>query len=91
MAVASADFNHDGIPDLAVTSSSMGKVSIFLANADGTLQAARSYKVGQRPGPLSVADFDHDGNLDLAILNLGGASVSILLGKGDGSFQSVGD
>jgi hypothetical protein len=84
--VVAADFNADGIPDLAVVNSNT--VSVLLGNGDGTFQAAASYAVGNGPNAAAVADFNADGILDLAVGNTDG-TVSILLGNGDGSFQTA--
>jgi FG-GAP-like repeat len=99
--VAVADFNGDGIPDLAVASQGTypdykGTVSILLGNGDGTFQAAQSYAVGagfRRPS-LTVGDFNGDGTPDLAVASFGTSpdyqgTVSVLLGNGDGTFQAA--
>jgi hypothetical protein len=94
--VAVADFNGDGLPDLAVADygDSFGDyygVSVLLGTGDGTFQAARSFAAGL-VGPLrsvAAADFNGDGHLDLAVANYGNASISVLLGNGDGSFQAA--
>jgi len=82
--VAVADFNRDGILDLAVTSGS-NLVSILLGNGDGTFRKPVNYAAGYYPYSVVVADFNSDGIPDLAV----GASpeVAILLGNGDGTFQ----
>ncbi|PZS04282.1 MAG: hypothetical protein DLM69_02025, partial [Candidatus Chloroheliales bacterium] len=36
VSAAVADFNHDGIPDLAVADAYVGYVSVLLGNADGS-------------------------------------------------------
>jgi hypothetical protein len=84
-AVAVADFNGDGLPDLAVANRSSNNVSVLLGNGDGTFQAARNFAAGTNPTAVAVGDFNGDGILDLAVANLDG--VSVLLGNGDGSFQ----
>ena len=43
-AVATGDFNRDGIPDLAVTNAGSGTVTILLGKGDGTFKAG-----GQQP------------------------------------------
>ena len=73
--VVTADFNGDGILDLAVGSSSM---SILLGNGDGTFQthmdhAGAAYR-------LVTADFDGDGRPDLAA-TAGTSLVSVFLNK----------
>ncbi|MGH9548907.1 MAG: FG-GAP repeat domain-containing protein, partial [Terriglobales bacterium] len=45
LAVASGDFNGDGIPDQAVTSSGTNAVSILLGTGDGNFLPAVNYPV----------------------------------------------
>jgi hypothetical protein len=95
-AVVAADFNHDGIVDLAVTSVTQPgpMVQIFLGNGDGTFRHPTKYEVGYGTGPLAVADLNGDGNVDLVVANQAcpnnvcDDSVSVLLGNGDGTFQA---
>jgi VCBS repeat protein len=80
--VVSADFNGDGIPDLAVTNYSNPKpchVSVMLGNGDGTFQPPVQFRVGVSPAQLVVADFNHDGKPDIATINGGDSTISILL------------
>jgi Bacterial Ig-like domain (group 3)/FG-GAP-like repeat/FG-GAP repeat len=90
------DFNADGIPDLAVTSTATSSVSILLGIGDGNFQAAVSYPVGADPVAVVAGDFNHDAHLDLAVVNntpntsFAGGSVSVLFGKGDGTFAAGG-
>ena len=80
-----ADFNHDGHPDIAVTQTLGNVVTIFIAKADGTFQTGVDYTVGNTPGRPLVADLNGDGNIDLMV---GTASGNLLLfGNGDGTFQ----
>lgn len=86
--IAVADFNGDGILDLAVADN-IGLVSILLGKRDGTFQRRTDYIIGSFPvGSIAVGDFNGDGKLDLAIAESGSSSVIILLGKGDGTFQA---
>ncbi len=89
--LATADFNNDGNPDIAVPNGAKNSVAVFLGNGDGTFQAATSFATEPNTSAYSIAvgDFNADGNPDLVIVNKQGSStVSILLGNGDGTFQS---
>jgi hypothetical protein len=90
-AVAVADFNGDGIPDLAVANANGGNVSVLLGNGDGSFQAARSFYTGDSPESVAVADFNGDGVPDLAVGKNSSTNVSVLLGNGDGTFQAAVD
>lgn len=86
-AVAAADLNGDGKPDIVVTSTGNGDVvSVLLGRGDGTLQPRSDF-----PAPLSlafaVADVNRDGKLDVAVTGADVGSVSVLLGNGDGTLQ----
>jgi Bacterial Ig-like domain (group 3)/FG-GAP-like repeat len=85
--VVSGDFNHDGIPDLAVTGPSSGTVGIYLGVGNGTFQSQVDYSVGEGSISMAVGDVNGDGNLDLIVVNIEDDTVSILLGNGDGTFQ----
>ncbi len=94
-AVAVADVNGDGRPDLVVTSyqpgsGQDGSVSVLLGNGDGTFQppsAEDTFTVGHGPSDLAVADLTGDGIPDLIVTNRYDNTVSVLLGNGDGTFQ----
>jgi sugar lactone lactonase YvrE len=91
MGIATADFNGDGIPDLAVGAMNDGTaaVSILLGNGDGTFTAVASNPVvGGYPYSVVTGDFNGDGISDLAVGNILDSTVTILLGKGDGTFTA---
>jgi hypothetical protein len=93
-AIVVADFNGDGIPDIAVTDililgSTPGTVSILLGKGDGTFSTASPVPVGRDPNYMAVGDFNHDGKPDLAISNQQDGTVTILLGNGDGTFAAT--
>jgi hypothetical protein len=94
-AVAVADVNGDGKPDILagscsesqVPSCNGGRVAEFLGNGDGTFQPPVFYSTGGVDAmSIAVADVNGDGNLDLLVAN--GAGVGELLGNGDGGFQT---
>ena len=85
--VAVADFNGDGIPDLATANGNDNDVSVLLGNGDGTFQGQVTYPAGGNPTSIAVADFNGDGHPDIAVANQTDNTVSILLGNGDGTFH----
>ena len=85
--VAVADFNRDGIQDLAVTDRA-GGVNILLGKKNGGFAPAVFYAAGQTPFGIAVADINGDKVLDIVLADVSGNQIDVLLGKGDGSFQS---
>ena len=88
ISVCPADFNGDGIVDLASTDVANGMVRVFLGNGNGTFVSFSNAPVPMAHG-LAGGDFNRDGILDLVVAPLTQGHVSILLGNGDGTF-SVG-
>ncbi|HLW74105.1 MAG TPA: FG-GAP-like repeat-containing protein [Gammaproteobacteria bacterium] len=100
IALAVADLNHDGKPDIVVVNSSGGNISVLLGNGDGTFQdqtvgqaaagtgtAAPTYPVGNGAIYVAVADLRGNGIQDLVVANYTDGTVSVLLGRGDGTFK----
>ena len=79
-----ADFNRDGVADIAVANSGSASVSILLGRGDGSFSGASSIVAGTTLNDLVSADFNGDGIPDLAVA---GSPLVILLGNGDGSFR----
>jgi len=94
--VAVADFNRDGIPDLAVATGEGQAVAILLGHGDGTFASPKNYfdSLSDVPNFVAVGDFNGDGYADIAIAETGccpstvDAAVSVIQGKGDGTFGS---
>jgi Bacterial Ig-like domain (group 3)/FG-GAP-like repeat len=90
LSVVSGDFNGDGLPDVALTTTGNGAnpaVEVLLGKGDGSFQPNHLILPVASPS-LSVAagDFDGNGALDLVTANSNG-TVSVLLGNGGGSFR----
>ncbi len=66
-AVAIADFNGDGLSDLAVANESSNSVSILLGKSDGTFARSFGQAAGAGSFSLVVGDFNGDGKSDLAV------------------------
>ena len=85
-ALARADFNGDGILDLAVANSGSNSVSILQGTGTGSFTLRSTVATGSTPVSIAVGDFNLDGKPDLAVTNQGDNTISILLGNGDGTF-----
>ncbi|MGA8763263.1 MAG: VCBS repeat-containing protein [Candidatus Sulfotelmatobacter sp.] len=68
-AVAVADFNNDGNPDLIVSSWQTDRLPVFLGNGDGTFRTGPQIVSGHQPLGFAVADLNGDGKPDLAVTN----------------------
>lgn len=79
--IAVADFNGDGIPDLAVAAG-QGENFLLLGKGDGSFVSSPLPDVVD--GSMVVGDFNKDGIPDLVM-----TSGALLLGKGDGTFQAA--
>jgi hypothetical protein len=86
-----ADFDNDGIPDIAVAvnnyQNSVGYAALYRGDGLGGFTPAGTYPLGFGPYGLAAADLNGDGNIDLVADNWYDHDVSVLLGNGDGTFQ----
>ena len=94
IAIATKDFNGDGVPDIAALIG--GKyLYLYLGDGDGTFREPQMvsltnlYNIKEWAN-LAAGDFNGDGNLDLALTSAGGASslIAILYGDGAGGFSA---
>jgi len=86
--VATADFNGDGILDIAAVDGGLHRVTIYLGNGSGgfTPSVGGPFQTGTSPVAILAVDLNGDGKVDLAIANQGVNTLTILLGNGAGGF-----
>lgn len=87
--VAFADFNGDGLADMAVSSDNPDKVALFMNSGNGTFGAPAFVQTGGGTGPddLATADVDGDGDTDIAVTLHNVGAVRLLLNVGAGAFS----
>jgi len=94
-ALAVADLNGDGIPDLVVSfvTTTNGYNSTvtqaYLGNGDGTFRAGSNLPLSEAFSNMAVGDFNGDGIADLAGTSTFFASPVVFLGNGDGTFTQA--
>ncbi len=93
-----ADFNRDGITDIALGCSDRtnknlnngnggtnGGLVILLGKGDGSFLAPTFYSTGD-VASIATGDFNHDGILDIALTDNAQQNVLFFNGNGDGTF-----
>jgi hypothetical protein len=79
--ITAADFNGDGILDLATANSGDNTVTVLLGRGNGTFPTQSTLSVGSSPDAIAVTDFNGDGMPDLATTNSGNNTVTVLLNQ----------
>jgi hypothetical protein len=77
--IAVADYNVDGLADLAVSDEADNAVSILLNLGSGTFAPNVEVPVGTAPLSIATADFNADGRPDVATANSGSANTTVIL------------
>lgn len=90
-ALAVADVNEDGAPDILAANPNSGTITVLLGNGRGQFRpASRSpFPAGHLPNDIGIGDFDGDGHADLLIANHQAPYVTLLLGDGKGGFRAA--
>jgi uncharacterized protein (TIGR03437 family) len=84
--IATADFNHDGNPDVVLANTETGYITIQIGDGKGGLSLYQRTTIGlTHPLSLTVGDFDKDGYPDVAVSFLEGQSISVFFGDSSGS------
>ncbi len=79
------DFNHDGLPDLAITA--QFNVAVTLNEGNGVFSTQVIYKLGGAIASfVTAADLTQSGNEDLVVARGNTSKVKILFGNSDGTF-----
>ena len=88
-ALATADFNEDGVADIVVSNGAGGNAQVFLGGiaAGAWTGSMTAYALGINPADVIVGDFDGDTDADFACIS--GASVAARLGNGMGGFAAT--
>ena len=84
--VAIADFNKDGVPDLAAADNQPPQVSVLLGDGNSGFGATVAWGLAGHPHEIQAADFNGDTAVDLAVSEQDTGNVAILPGAGNGSF-----
>jgi len=95
LGLVAADFNGDGILDIAaVSTDDAGTLSLLLGKGDGTFTAGTSMGTFNEAQAVVAGDFNGDGKLDVAVqtfncpVSCSEGTLALLLGNGNGTFQS---
>jgi uncharacterized protein YjdB len=92
--IGTADFNRDGLIDIAVTCRDSNYVVVLQNNSSaGTLDfsVVGSYRTNSQPHGLCTADFDNDGFVDIVTADTQGHALSIFKNTSSSSTISFAD
>jgi hypothetical protein len=90
--IVSADFNADGVPDLAIADDGQsGTLSVLLASGEGKFSPFVPYVTDLSATAMAVGDFNGDKKSDLILSGMNAQNqnvLSVLLGNSEGTFQA---
>jgi hypothetical protein len=89
-AIAVADFNKDGIADVAVSDWRASTVTVYFGSRTGSFEHTWSFPLRMRgtAPQITTADFNNDGIPDLAVVygDDDDPTFDVMLGNGNGTF-----
>jgi type II secretory pathway component GspD/PulD (secretin) len=88
-AIAVADFNGDGISDLAIVNQVTNNVTVLKGNGNGTFTefTKSPLAVGKFPVAIATGTLSGSTGPGLVVVNQGDNTASVFLGVGDGTFN----
>lgn len=84
--VATADFDGDGHPDLAVANADLSSVTVMLKVGQSQPAIINTYGVGTFPLSVATGDFTGDGKPDIISASNSSPTISLLRNNGSGAF-----
>jgi len=88
--VTSADFNGDGMADLAMVNYDSSAFKIYLGDGSGGFTPGVSIGTAANPTYIDSGDFNNDGKIDVVVASAAADAVYTWLGDGAGNFTSAG-
>jgi type II secretory pathway component GspD/PulD (secretin)/uncharacterized protein YjdB len=88
VALTIADFNGDGIPDLAIVNKTSNTVTVLKGAGDGTFTEfpKSPIAVGSSPVAIAAGSLSASSGPALVVANQADNTITVLLGNGDGTF-----
>jgi Bacterial type II and III secretion system protein/FG-GAP-like repeat len=77
--IAVADYNQDGLQDIAVSDETDNAVTVLLNTSNDTFDILPELPVGSEPVSIASADFNGDGLPDVVTANSGSANLTVIL------------
>ena len=81
-----ADFNSDGIPDVACTNEYPHQLKVVFSTGPLSWSPAVVYPTSSRPYPSSVGDLDGDGDVDIVVPRVDSGDIYVYMNDGAGAF-----
>jgi len=82
-----ADFNNNGLLDIAVVTMGDNRVVVHYNTGGGNFSAPYPLSVGRTPLSIVARDINNSGFVDILVTSAGDDRIDILLNRGDGTFS----